>query len=299
MLPARANFALNYIKTSGTDASLMFIHKVSMTASLGAMKRRAQLLLRQIAAERKLTPIQLEDRLVPSCGLDDSGQKVFDFGARRFCFLGSNLKLLVKDESGKMRDNLPSPNKDDNPVKAAEAEADWKEMKKLIKGTAQNQVRRLEQAMIGRRESSQEEFEQLLVKQPLMFHLCKPLVWGIVDQSGKLLSTLRITEEKDFADENDKPVLLSKDCYIRIVHPLELTPAKTKAWSQLLVDYDLVPHFPQLSRAVKTVPAEDIENNCFAITKEKFLEPFAIPSILEKRNWAKRRDWRWRLLFQS
>jgi hypothetical protein len=64
-----------------------------------------------IARARGLTQEQLEDRIVPDCGLDPMGKRAFDFGTRQFQFvLSPDLKPMLKDDKGKLITSLPKPN---------------------------------------------------------------------------------------------------------------------------------------------------------------------------------------------
>ena len=152
----------------------MQIHHVSQKVKFGALKGTAKDCLDSIARKRNLTLQQLEDRIVPSCGLDRGGNRVFDFGDRQFYFvLAEGIKPKVRGNDGKVRVNLPKASKKDDPELAAEAIADWKLIKKQVSQTVKVQAIRLEMAMCDLRQWEQEEFESLLVNHPLMTHLSK------------------------------------------------------------------------------------------------------------------------------
>ena len=172
------------------------------------LKGKAEQFVNEIAQERGMTRAELEDRVVPDCGLDEQGRREFNFGPRAFSFvLGADLKAMVKDADGKVRGDLPKPGGKDDAAKAEQAVADWKLMKKQIKEVATIQAGRLEQAMVTGRRWKVEDFETLLVQHPLMTHLARSLVWGAFDAKGKRLATFRVTEERDFADvEGQRPL---------------------------------------------------------------------------------------------
>jgi predicted DNA-binding WGR domain protein len=285
---ARAGFGLKCIRAADTDASLMIINKVSQSASLKSMRTTALALINEIAIARNLSPAELEDRIVPSCGLDDNGGRTFDYGKRKFHFvLGADLKPFVKDELGKVRDDLPAPNQDDDPDLAPAAQAGWKDMKKLIKVTAKAQAQRLEMAMVSGRRWSPTEFEQFFVQHPLMWHLSKPLIWGVYDSSEKLVGSFRVTDERDFADSAEKSFTFTEGQRVGIVHPLELANAELNSWGQIMTDYELAPPFLQLNRASTNPPADEVKASKFSIFDGLEFEPVFIPSILEKRSWER------------
>src|SRR5690606_15021340 len=116
---------------------------------------------------------------------------------------GPGLKPMVKDETGKVRSDLPKPGAKDDAEKAGAAVAQWKLMKKQLRETVKVQVPRLEQAMVVGRRWKPAEYQSLLVRHPLMTHLAQTLLWGGYDAQGRLAGTFRLTEEQDFADRDD------------------------------------------------------------------------------------------------
>jgi hypothetical protein len=284
---ARAGYGLECIKAAGTDSSLMLIHKVSQSASLKSLRNRAQIIIAEIAKQRNLSPAELEDRIIPTCGLDENGSRVFDFGKRRFNFvLGTDLKAYVKDENGKVKPDLPAANKDDDQEAAAAAIMAWKDVKKQVKAVAQAQARRLELAMIGGRRWSKQEFTLFFIKHPLMWHISKPLIWGVYE-NGKVKSTFRITDERDLSDSKEKVFSLTDEDRVGLVHPLELNAQTLAEWGQILTDYELVPTFAQLGRAVNRPSKEEIESNRFSSLMNVEFEAVYVPSVLEGRNWER------------
>lgn len=290
---ARAGYGLECIKAAGTDGSLMLIHKVSQSNSLKSLKNRAELIISEIAKQRNLSPFELEDRIVPSCGLGEDGAKVFDFGNRRFQFvLGTDMKAYVKDEQGRVKADLPTANKDDDADMASQAIIEWKELKKQVKAVAKAQARRLELAMISGRRWNAEEFAQFFLRHPLLWHICKPLIWATYGVDQKVISTFRITDERDLADSKEKAFHLpqgedAKKVSLGLVHPLELDATTIAAWGQIVADYELIPPFPQLGRAIHEPTREDIEQNQFAVIKNVEIEPVYVPSVLEGHDWTR------------
>lgn len=285
---ARAGYGLECIKAAGTDGSLMLIHRVSQSASLKSLRNRAQIIIAEIAKMRNLSPAQLEDRIVPTCGLDEKGNRTFDFGNRQFQFvLGSDLKAYVKDASGKVKADLPAANKDDDQDKAATALVAWKDLKKQIRAVAQAQSKRLELAMISGRRWSAEEFVSLFVKHPLLWHICKPIIWAVYSEDGKVVSTFRITEERDFSDSLEKTYALPMTATVGIAHALELEATTLAAWGQILTDYELAAPFAQIGRAINKPSDEELKSNRFEQIMSVEIEAVYVPSVLESRDWER------------
>lgn len=91
---------------------------------------------------------ELSDRIVPGLGFDIRGERVFDYGDRKFIVtLTPELILEVQDESGKKFKNLPAPGKKDDEAKATAASEEFKNLKKQLKTVANIQAIRLEMAL--------------------------------------------------------------------------------------------------------------------------------------------------------
>ncbi len=284
----RAVAGLDILRVIGTDTALMQLNGIAQKVPFKALKERANECMDEIARDKGLTKAELEDRIVPDCGLDEKGRFEFDFGTRKFTFaLSSDMKPMVRDEDGKLRDDLPKPNSKDDQEKAAASVATWKLLKKQIREVAKIQAGRLEQAMIIGRRWTREQFELLLVRHPLMVHLARMLVWAGYTKEGAFIKTFRVNEEGSYADESDSAVNLEECDRIGIIHPLNLTHESAATWGELFSDYEILPPFPQLGRAVYTL--DDAELKCDTITRFDGME-FPAPTLvftLEKFGWER------------
>ena len=286
---ARAVNGLECLRGIGSSVALMQLAGIAQKLKFKGLKTKAEQFVGEIAQERGLTRDELEDRVVPDCGLDDNGRREFSFGPRSFSFvLGSDLKAMVRDENGKLRPNLPDPGAKDDEKIAGESVAEWKLLKKQIKEVATIQAGRLEQSMVTGRRWAVNDFATLLVKHPLMTHLAQKLIWAGFDSKGKRLVTFRVTEERDFADPNDgAEVSLEGATAVGVVHPLDLTDAERERWGQVLGDYEVVAPFAQLGRAVYSLePKEGEANELVRFRGMKLVAPTLV-FTLEKLNWIR------------
>ena len=106
----RAVFGLECLRAIGTDVALMQLNGIAQKVSFKGLKAKARELMEAIATDRNLSRTELEDRIVPDCDLDERGSRVFDFGPRQFRFaLGGDMKPMVRDKAGKLKDDLPKP----------------------------------------------------------------------------------------------------------------------------------------------------------------------------------------------
>jgi hypothetical protein len=246
---ARAVLGLECLRTIGTDTALMLIHGIAQKIKFQGLKGRAQECIEAIARDRHLTADQLADRIIPDCGLGENGQRTFDFGARQFQFLlGSDLKPMLRDPQGKKITTLPKPTIKDDAETAAQSIADWKLMKKQISDVAKLHSLRLEAAMIEHRTWPWAEFENLLVRHPLMTHLVQRLIWATYDVHGKQQGTFRLAEDMTYSDANDEPYTPDPQLIVGIPHILTFDQTIKPLWGEVLSDYKILQPFPQISR---------------------------------------------------
>jgi hypothetical protein len=247
----RAVLGLECLRAIGTDAALMQLSGIAQKVSFSGLKAKAAEMMEAIAQERGLSRAEMEDRVVPDCDLDERGSRTFDFGPRRFRLaLGPELKPMVRDEAGTLKDDLPWPGAKDDPALAGASLKAWKQLKKQVRAVAKVQAERLEQAMVSGRRWTPAGFESLLVRHPLMINLVRLLLWGGYNERGKLVATFRVTEERDYTDVKEAPYRPGGIARVGVVHPVHLTDEQRSAWGEIFGDYEIIPPFPQLGRAV-------------------------------------------------
>jgi hypothetical protein len=284
----RAVLGLECLRAIGSDAALMQLNSIAQKVPFKGLKACATGMMEAIARDRRLTRAELEDRIVPDCDLDERGGRVFDFGPRQFRFaLNSELKPMVRDEAGTLRDDLPRPGAKDDPTGAAAAVAEWKQLKTQVRAVARVQAERLEQAMITGRKWSPKDFEALLVRHPLMTHLVKLLLWGGYDEAGKLVTTFRVTEEGDYADVHETSSRLDGLARVGLVHPLHLSDEQRSAWGELFADYQLIPPFPQLGRTVHRLEREEQTAKELVRNKGIKVPAITLAGILQRQGWTR------------
>lgn len=284
----RAVFGLEVLRAVGTDTALMSLNGIAQKLKFQGLKEKAKVMMEGIAQARGFTREQLADRIVPDCGLDEMGGRIFDFGPRQFKFvLGAEMKPLVRDAAGKVKPDLPAPNNADDKELATAAVAEWKLLKKTLKEVLKIQAERLEDAMITGRRWTPEEFEMLLVKHPLMVNLARQLVFGCYDGQGAVQSTFRITEDQSLADSNDDPCDLPGAGSIGVVHPAHLDEAAKSAWGQVLSDYEIIPAFQQLGREICRPEPGDLDLTSITRFKGPKIPGIVVYGILERCHWVK------------
>ena len=277
---ARAAQGLEVLALFGTDTALRELHGIAQRPGFKSLRTRAQGMLAGVAADLDLTADQLADRLVPHHGLDADGSTVIDYGPRRFTVgFDEQLRPYVLDPDGTRRRDLPAPGAQDDQRRAPVERRRFTRLKKNVRTTAAEQVRRLEAAMVRQRSWTAAEFRELFVLHPLLGHLVRRLVW----QADGV--AFRVAEDRTCADVEDRQLLLPERATVRLAHPL-LLGADLDAWSELLADYELLQPFPQLERPVRRLTEEEA-----AAERLTRFEGATVPAGrllgLERRGWQR------------
>ncbi|MGW5051965.1 DUF4132 domain-containing protein [Actinokineospora sp. NPDC004072] len=241
----RAVAGLDVLASIGTEVALLHLNAIAGKVRFAGLKARAQEKIAQVAAGLGLSAEQLADRLVPDFGLEADGSMVLDYGPRQFT-VGFDEQLKPHVSDGRPRKSLPKPGAKDDPVLAPAAYQRFAALKKDVRTIADDQIRRLEQAMVAQRRWSGQEFTDLFVKHPLLWHVVRRLVWAVY---GETVTGFRVAEDRTFADVDDEPFTLPADARVGVAHPLHLGET-LPAWSEVFADYEILQPFPQLGRPV-------------------------------------------------
>lgn len=129
---ARAVSGLNILTLMNNDMALIQLHHISQRAKSRPLRDNAAEFLQVVAENRGLSQEELADRLVPTLGLDDPQALIFDFGPRQFTVrFDENLNPVIYDQQKVRQKSIPRLRADDDQLKAPEALARLKGLKKM------------------------------------------------------------------------------------------------------------------------------------------------------------------------
>lgn len=286
---ARATTGLEILAKMGSDVALMHIYGMSQKLKYKGLKRKAAEKVEEIAEDRGLSKLELADRLVPRLDLDENGSMSLDFGPRQFTVtFDEALKPLIRDESGKLRKSLPKPGAKDDATKASDATQRFKGLKKDIKTVATTQIARLETEMCEGRTWTQDDFQRFLVGHPLLIHVVRRLVWGVVIE-GIAKVTFRVTEDSTFVSAEDETITLPEGPIV-LVHRLQLEDSVATEWGDHLADYELLQPFDQVARSIYAVTPEELKTKSIARFKGACVPTRSVLN-LEHNGWRRGEVW--------
>ncbi|MEU4240113.1 DUF4132 domain-containing protein [Actinoplanes sp. NPDC026619] len=282
---AKAVTGVGVLAAIGTDVALMHLHGIAQRAKFKGLKAAANQKMDEVAAALGLSAEQLADRLVPDFGLESDGSMRLDYGPRQFVVgFDEQLRPYVTDAAGKHLKALPKPGARDDTALGEAAYKQFAALKKDVRTVAGDQIRRLERAMVTGRRWSGAEFRELFVGHPLLWHIVRRLVWGVYDDSGKVVGAIRVAEDRTLSTVDDDETTIADDTVVGVAHPLHLTDLAT--WSELFADYEILQPFPQLSRETFALTADEAAGTHFARFEGSTLPTTKVMG-LERRGWRR------------
>lgn len=252
-----AVYALEALRLMNRRDALMQLQRVATLSNNYAVLAHADDRLRHVATDHGVMVWELQDQLVPTCGLDADGQAHLSYGARSFRVrLNQHLVPTLLELPGAIRHaDLPQATDEDDPGAVAMTQHTWPILREQLAEAIAVQVPRLEEAFVQETRWTPQAWHDNVRSQPLLTHLVSRAVWGVY-AGRRLYATFRVTEDHELTCADDDTFVLpdQPDTTIGLVHPLQLDEATIARWSALLVDYEVTTLFPQLDRSTWAVP---------------------------------------------
>lgn len=241
-------YTLGLLGLKATPTALIVLNEWIELMPEGAYRREALKAFRQVAIHRGLTMDELADQLVPTFGLNRSGEKEIDYGPRilRLTLL-PDFSISVFDTSKqKISKSLPAALKMDDKEKAEEAKEELARLKKQVKTQTTLQRRRLEQVLKNGRTWPAETWQTIFVENPIFRYITNGLIWGVYKE-GRLQESFRYLENGNLITVDQKEFILPANAVVSLVHPVELDDNLTVQWQKQLHENKIEPLLTQLS----------------------------------------------------
>jgi len=279
--------AVKALALNDSPTALLIVDGISRKYKYRQVKTAAADALRFAAEQLGLSTEELADRIVPDLGFDENHARVFDYGERKFTvYITPALEIEIFDENNKKLKNMPAPGKKDNKALAAEAYAEFKQMKKQMKTTVANQKQRLEAALSTERKWTVERWNALFVKNPIMHQFAISLIWGVYEE-GALSATFRYMEDGSFNTEDEEEFSLPEEGLIGLIHPIELDADTRAKWKEQLSDYEIIQSVEQLNRPMYLMADEEKNEKTLDRFDGVILSGISLSSKLQSMGWYK------------
>jgi Domain of unknown function (DUF4132) len=276
-----------------TDVALQHIQRIKYAIADRTCQAQAEEHLDYIAKEQGISITILEDRLVPGLGFDAQNSRHFEFGRRRFtAMLDPHLQVVLKDEAGKLRSNLPKPTQKDDALIAQTAIADWKVWKPEVEREIKLQAVRLERSMARGLTWHWEAFRASFLERPLMNAIARTLLWTGMDTLGQVLSVFQLSEDSSLVGIEGEAVSPQGVEHICITHPATLTQTERSLWGEILSDYDIIQPFPQIGRPTEVGILKSDSQNVFTYETSNSTFLISLNDRFAKLGWQSCYGWK-------
>ncbi len=289
---AIAAFAVNAMAMNGGSVALMIVDGLTTKAPNNQVKNAAKAAFAFAAKAMEVPEDELSDKIVPTLGFSQSGEKVFDYGERTFtATLMPDFELTLFDnDKQKTVKSLPAPAASDDAIKAAAAKKEFSELKKQIKATVKSQSDRLEKVLMNGRTWTVEAWEELFVKNPIMHHFAMRLIWGVY-ADGHLKDSFRYMEDGTFNTVDEEEYTLPEKATITLIHPIDTDEEMLARWKEQLDDYEIIQPLPQLSAPIVRLEAKDVDNKKVTRYNGLTVKAGKISSLAKKYNMQHGEVW--------
>jgi hypothetical protein len=233
---------LGMIAQMDHPAAIQLLLSVRNNFRTKGIQDEAAKLVEEVAERKSWSVNELADRSVPDAGFDQKGVMELSFGKRTFTsHLAANLKIVLKDPSGKEIKVLPNPNSDDDKELASIAKKELSNRQKEL------QVNRLYEAMCTQRTWRVEDWEQFLLKHPIVGRYVQSLVWAeTVDK--KIVRLFRPMGDGSYTDAKDAEIKLTPHSIIQLPHECLVDETEARSWVDHLSEYAIIPPFSQFGK---------------------------------------------------
>lgn len=129
----------------------------------------------------------------------------------------------------------------------------------------------------------QRETDYALASNPLVRSLLAGIVWGIYRDDARV-GLGRLDETGDLIDAGDEPIDVS-DSTVGIIHPGDLSDIEKAEWGEVQADFELQEAFPQLSRQIHELPADQGDHLVLQGVEQGLVDSRRMVGSLKRSGW--------------
>lgn len=254
--------AMSALRRMETPSALMALSRVRGRYS------KARSLLEEVRTKWGCSEEEFLDRIVPTCGLNDLHCLELDFGKRKpIAAVVPPARIVIVDrDSGDVFQKIPPRRKvDDNDLYAIAREK-YKLLRKSLGTVAEEQIPRLEHAMVSDRRFTQDHWRGRLSLHPVLGPIVCTLVWKTKRDDDWVLF-MPTHPDDTCIDTNYDEVQLGDE--VALAHPADMTDAERNEWATLIADSEIVQPFDQLARLAFRIGSADVDKELTRIKSQK------------------------------
>ncbi|MFT3943268.1 MAG: DUF4132 domain-containing protein [Ancrocorticia sp.] len=277
---------------NGDPAALQLLLSISRRFKQATVQAKAKELVERLAELRGWSTEELADRTIPTAGFSDDRLLHLSFGEREFIGrVNAKYGIELCNPEGKVIKALPKPRLNDDEEAAAEARKQLTAARKELKAVMTLQRSRLYEAMCLARTWPAKDWQEFLLRHPLMSQLIPRLIWQELAADGSMRQ-FRPTEDGELLDINDDAVALAADSRVQLAHRIDLSEDEAQAWVESLSDYEVVPLFDQLGAELPSeVPSDLSSLDTSAVAFEELAghitDSFSFRGVATKRGYLR------------
>jgi hypothetical protein len=271
-----------------SPVAIQFVLSIAKRWRTHGVQELAGQLVEEIAERRGWSAEQLADRTIPTGGFDARGVLELPVGDRVYTArLDATGKLTVFNPDGKPVQALPASAPESAAQDLKDAKASLSSARKEAKQVKEFQTRRLYEALYVERIWPREDWDEHLLRHPLVGRLIQRLVWLALDERGERIAVFRPLDDLSLTDAADAAVDAAGFASVRLAHATALSPQEIDAWVRHLEDYAVEPLFDQLSRPV-IAPDVSLRDETRIVDRRGWMiESFRLRGAATKLGWLR------------
>lgn len=234
-----------------------------------------------------VTPDELEEMSVPTCGLDAEGRLEETFGAftaRAELTPAGEVSLTWHKEGGKAQSSVPAEVKRDFAEELKDLRAGLKDAQTLYPA----QIARIERSLLTPREISHEALRERYLDHPLVGRAARRLIWLVGEGDGW---TPAIWQGGALTDVSGSVVSGAR---ARLWHPLGRPREEVRAWRERLAELGITQPFKQAHREIYVLTDAEVETRTYSNRfAAHVLRQHQLAALLRERGWRYTLQGRW------
>lgn len=240
------NACIDTLSRLDTPAAVAQLSRLSIRVKHPASKRQIDAALAKAAERQGLTPAELEERIVPTFGLEEVGvrrETLGDATAELRVTGTASTELVWLRPDGRPQKSVPKAIKEGHSEELRSLTATAKEIQKLLPA----QRDRLERLYLLPRQWDLATWRERYLDHPLVGTLARRLVWRF-DGAGE--SRTGCWRGGEIVDAEGHPLTGLDATRVALWHPLDSNSGQVLAWRRALEGWEVVQPFKQAHREI-------------------------------------------------